>query len=288
MPAAKPLSTPAAPIRRGAPAAARQRQPAGVPFDQRPIDEIWTEYAVTRCESIRNFFMEKYLPLVRYHAERVHARLPDEVNVDDLVQAGVFGLCDAINAYDMDRQVKFETYCAPRIRGAILDELRLMDWVPRLVRHRSSKVEQARQKLEMVSGRPASDTEIAERLGVDNEEFEKIRRDSSAVGTFSLTRKAYSSDGDRDIREIDVIRDDAQSSPVHTLERKDLQELITKGLSRAERLIIILYYFEGMTMKEIGTTLDLSESRVSQMHSSILARVKAQVQHRIRELDPAE
>jgi RNA polymerase sigma factor for flagellar operon FliA len=288
MPAAKPLSIPAAPARRGAPAASRQRQPVNVPLDQRPIDELWTEYAGTRCESIRNFFMEKYLPLVRYHAERVHARLPDEVNVDDLVQAGVFGLCDAINAYDMDRQVKFETYCAPRIRGAILDELRLMDWVPRLVRHRSSKVEQARQKLEMVSGRPASDHEIAERLGVDQEEFEKIRRDSSAVGTFSLTRKAYSSDGDRDIREIDVIRDDAQSSPVHTLERKDLQELITKGLSRAERLIIILYYFEGMTMKEIGTTLDLSESRVSQMHSSILARVKAQVQHRIRELDPTE
>ena len=260
---------------------------AEVSFADRPIEELWAEYATTRSEPIRNYFMEKFYPLVRYHAERVHSRLPDEVNIEDLVQAGVFGLCDAINAYDLERQVKFETYCAPCIRGAILDELRLMDWVPRLVRHRSSKVEQARQAIEMSTGRPASEDDIASRLGVDGEEFEKIRRDSSAVGTFSLTRKAYSSDGDKDVREIDVIRDDTQINPVRSLERKDLQELITKGLSRAERLIVILYYFEGMTMKEIGTTLDLSESRVSQMHSSILARVKAQVQHRMGELEPA-
>lgn len=273
-----------APSPRKAPAAKRPK--AELPLSERPLEELWVEYNKSRDQSIRNFFMEKYYSLVRYHAERVHARLPDEVNIDDLVQAGVFGLADAINAFDLDRQVKFETYCAPRIRGAILDELRLMDWVPRLVRHRSSKVEHARQRIEMELGRPATHAEIAERLGVDEEEYEKIQRDSSAVGTFSLTRKAYPSDSDRESREIDVIRDDQNSSPVRNLERKDLQNLITKGLSRAERLIVILYYFEAMTMKEIGATLDLSESRVSQMHSSILARVKAQVQHRIRELEP--
>ncbi len=265
----------------------KKKPKAELPISERPIEELWIDYTDSRDQGIRNFFMEKYYPLVRYHAERVHARLPDEVNIDDLIQAGVFGLADAINAFDLARQVKFETYCAPRIRGAILDELRLMDWVPRLVRHRSSKVEQARQRLETSTGRPATHEEIAETLGVDSEEYEKIHRDSSAVGTFSLTRKAYPSDGDRDVREIDVIRDDTQQNPVRNLERKDLQDLITKGLSRAERLIVILYYFEGMTMKEIGATLDLSESRVSQMHSSILARVKAQVQHRVRELEPA-
>lgn len=263
-----------------------KRPQADLPLSERPIEELWADYSKSRDQNIRNFFMEKYYSLVRYHAERVHARLPDEVNVDDLVQAGVFGLADAINAFDLERQVKFETYCAPRIRGAILDELRLMDWVPRLVRHRSSKVEHARQRIEMEQGSPATHAQIAEHLGVDDEEYEKIQRDSSAVGTFSLTRKAYPSDGDRDVREIDVIRDDNQASPVRNLERRDLQNLITKGLSRAERLIVILYYFEGMTMKEIGATLDLSESRVSQMHSSILARVKAQVQHRVRELEP--
>ncbi|HED54743.1 MAG TPA: FliA/WhiG family RNA polymerase sigma factor [Phycisphaerales bacterium] len=264
-----------------------KRTKAELPLSEQPVEQLWKKYGESRDEGIRNFFMEKYYSLVRYHAERVHARLPDEVNVEDLVQAGVFGLADAINAFDLDRQVKFETYCAPRIRGAILDELRLMDWVPRLVRHRSSKVEQARQRLEMDMGRPATHEELAEMLGVDEEEYEKIRRDSSAVGTFSLTRKAYPSDGDRDVREIDVIRDDSQMNPVRNMERRDLQDLITKGLSRAERLIVILYYFEGMTMKEIGATLDLSESRVSQMHSSILARVKAQVQHRVRELEPS-
>ena len=266
--------------------ASTKRAAPELPLSEQPVEQLWMKYRDTRDKDIRNFFMEKYYALVRYHAERVHARLPDEVNVDDLVQAGVFGLADAINAFDLERQVKFETYCAPRIRGAILDELRLMDWVPRLVRHRSSKVEQARQRLEMGMGRPATHEELAERLGVDEEEYEKIRRDSSAVGTFSLTRKAYPSDGDRDVREIDVIRDDSQMNPVRNMERRDLQDLITKGLSRAERLIVILYYFEGMTMKEIGATLDLSESRVSQMHSSILARVKAQVQHRVRELEP--
>ena len=263
-----------------------KRSKADLPLCERPANELWADYSKSRDQNIRNFFMEKYYSLVRYHAERVHARLPDEVNVDDLIQAGVFGLADAINAFDLERQVKFETYCAPRIRGAILDELRLMDWVPRLVRHRSSKVEQARQRIEMDQGSPATHDQIAEHLGVDHEEYEKIQRDSSAVGTFSLTRKAYPSDGDRDVREIDVIRDDNQASPVRNIERRDLQNLITKGLSRAERLIVILYYFEGMTMKEIGATLDLSESRVSQMHSSILARVKAQVQHRVRELEP--
>ena len=263
-----------------------KRSKADLPLCERPVEELWADYSKSRDQNIRNFFMEKYYSLVRYHAERVHARLPDEVNIDDLVQAGVFGLTDAINAFDLERQVKFETYCAPRIRGAILDELRLMDWVPRLVRHRSSKVEQARQRIEMEQGSPATHDQIAEHLGVDSEEYEKIQRDSSAVGTFSLTRKAYPSDGDRDVREIDVIRDDQQANPVRNIERKDLQNLITKGLSRAERLIVILYYFEGMTMKEIGATLDLSESRVSQMHSSILARVKAQVQHRVRELEP--
>jgi RNA polymerase sigma factor for flagellar operon FliA len=284
-----PTAKKAAPAKRSAATTKRttkKKAKAPAALSDRPILELWQDYSQSRDQGIRNFFMEKYYSLVRYHAERVHARLPDEVNIDDLIQAGVFGLADAINAFDLGRQVKFETYCAPRIRGAILDELRLMDWVPRLVRHRSSKVEQARQRLETSSGRPATHDEIAESLGVDDEEYEKIQRDSSAVGTFSLTRKAYPSDGDRDVREIDVIRDDTQQNPVRNLERRDLQDLITKGLSRAERLIVILYYFESMTMKEIGATLDLSESRVSQMHSSILARVKAQVQHRVRELEP--
>ena len=257
-------------------------------LDAMPVEEIWKEYQKGSSEHLRNYFMERYLPLVRYNAERIYARLPDEVDIEDLMSAGLFGLMDAIDAFDLERAVKFETYCAPRIRGAILDELRSMDWVPRLVRHRSAKVESVRQRIEKETGvKPTSD-EIAKNLGVDKEEFKKIHRDSSAVGVISLSRNWRQSDGGREVREIDVIRDDRQTNPLTETQRRDLKGLITKGFSRAERLIVILYYYEEMTMKEIGATLDLSESRVSQMHSSILARLKAQMMHREREFEPAK
>ncbi|MFM9996027.1 MAG: FliA/WhiG family RNA polymerase sigma factor [Phycisphaerales bacterium] len=258
------------------------------PLDHRPINEVWLEYRKSHSESLRNDLMEKFLPLVRYNAERIYARLPDEVDIEDLMSAGLFGLMDAIDAFELERNVKFETYCAPRIRGAILDELRAMDWVPRLVRQRTSRVEGARQRFEMGNGRPPTPDELARSLQLPPEEFEKVERDSKAVGTHSITRKFASSDGTRELREIDVVKDADGSDPVHEMHRRDLKDLITKGLSRAERLIVILYYYEGMTMKEIGSTLDLSESRVSQMHSSILARLKAQMQHRTRELEPIE
>ena len=266
----------------------RQAMPAPLPcaFDEQPVEELWAEYACNPTEKLRNYFMERYLHLVRYNAERVHTRLPDEVDIEDLMSAGVFGLMDAIDAFDLERQVKFETYCAPRIRGAILDELRSMDWVPRLVRQRSGKFEQARQKIEMRTGTNATDEDVKNHLGVDGEEFDKFKRDSHAVGVTSLTRRAYPSDSGKEVREIDVANDDRQADPVAELQQRDIKNLITKGLSRAERLIVVLYYYEGMTMKEIGATLDLSESRVSQMHSSILARLKAQMHHRARELEP--
>jgi RNA polymerase sigma factor for flagellar operon FliA len=222
---------------------------------------------------------------VRFTAERMHMKLPSEVEVDDLMSAGLFGLMDAIDAFDPDRGVKFETYCTQRIRGAIFDELRAMDWVPRLVRSRTAKVEKVRKQIEMETGRKATDAEIADRMKVAKPEFEKLQKDSRPVGIVSLNRKWFETDSSKDVREIDVIRDAKQESPVQQIQRQDLQTLITKGLSRAERLIVILYYYEEMTMKEIGTTLDLSESRVSQMHSSILARLKAQMQHREKDME---
>ena len=255
-------------------------------FSTMDVKDLWTLYRKAPSQGLRNFFMERYLPLVRYNAERIYTRLPDEVDIEDLMSAGLFGLMDAIDAFDLDRGVKFETYCAPRIRGAILDELRSMDWVPRLVRHRTGKVEQTRQKIEMETGVAATEEEISKRLGVDAEEVKKILKDGSAVSISSLNRQRYQSDGSREVREIDVIQDETIANPLSEIQRRDLKELLSKGLSRAERLIIVLYYYEEMTMKEIGTTLDLSESRVSQMHSSILARLKAHMQHREREFEP--
>lgn len=256
---------------------------ASVDLAERPIEEVWRMYRDTPTEAIRNFLMENFLPLVRYTAERMHTRLPAEVEVEDLMSSGLFGLMDAIDAYDIERGVKFETYCTQRIRGAIFDELRAMDWVPRLVRSRTAKVDRARKQLEMELGRTATDKEISGRMDVDPDEYKKICRDARPVGVVSLNRKWFETDSSKDVREIDVVRDRRQENPVSRLQRDDLKLLLTKGLSRAERLIIILYYYEEMTMKEIGITLDLSESRVSQMHSSILARLKAQMQHRSKE-----
>jgi RNA polymerase sigma factor for flagellar operon FliA len=262
-------------------------KPAGAAAPRADIKDLWAAYKKTPTEKLRNVLMENYLHVVRYNAERVHAKLPDEVELDDLISAGIFGLMDAIDAFDLARGVKFETYCAPRIRGAILDELRSMDWVPRLVRSRAGKMESATKQLEVELGRAPTGEEIARRLKIPMAEFEKIAKDSSAVGVVSLSRKWFETDSNKDVREIDVLEDKKGANPVREIQRKDLKELITKGLSRAERLIVILYYFEEMTMKEIGATLDLSESRVSQMHSSILARLKAQMQERKKELQQA-
>ena len=248
------------------------------------VSRAWEEFRECRSERSRNVLMEHYLPLVKYNAERIHHKLPDEVDVEDLMSAGIFGLMDALEAFDEGRGVKFETYCAPRIRGAILDELRSMDWVPRLVRSRSSQVEQARKSLEMELGRRPTDDEVATKMNLKQEEFAKIRKDAGAVGVVSLSRKWFETDSNKDVREIDVLDDPRQVNPLSAVSKRDLKALVTKGLSRAERLIVILYYYEEMTMKEIGVTLDLSESRVSQMHSSILARLKAQLQHRSKEL----
>ena len=254
---------------------------------KRDIQDVWTDYKKNKTEPLRNALMENYLHLVRYNAERIHVKLPDEVELDDLMSAGVFGLMDAINAFDIARGVKFETYCAPRIRGAILDELRSMDWVPRLVRSRAHKLEGATKQLEVELGRAPTNDEVAKRLHISMSEFDKMAKDASAVGVVSLSRKWFETDSNKDVREIDVLEDKRGADPVREIQRKDLKELITKGLSRAERLIIILYYFEEMTMKEIGATLDLSESRVSQMHSSILARLKAQMADRRKEFQQA-
>ena len=248
------------------------------------IMKIWVKFKKNSTEELRNILLERYLTVVKYNAERIYAKLPDEVELDDLISAGVFGLIDAISAFDLSRGVKFETYCAPRIRGAILDELRSMDWVPRLVRSRAHKLNDATKALEAEYGRGASDEEIADRMEMTSEEYIKLKRDATAVGLVSLSRKWFETDSQKDVCEIDVLEDKRGEDPLKETQKKDLKDLLTKGLSRAEKLILVLYYYEEMTMKEIGATLDLSESRVSQMHSSILARLKAQISHQKTEL----
>ena len=244
------------------------------------VQQLWHDYRAQPTIDLRNQLVELYLPLVKYNAERIWSRLPEGVDLDDLISAGVFGLMDAIDAFDLERGVKFETYCVPRIRGAMLDELRTMDWVPRLVRSKASKLEEARKTLEAAHGRPPRNDEMAVRMGISMDELSKMQGDATAVSLVSLNKKWYETDSYKDVREIDILEDKKAEDPTHRLQNRDLMRLVTRGLNRNERLIIILYYYEDMTMKEIGATLDLSESRVSQMHSSIVARLQGQLSKR--------
>jgi RNA polymerase sigma factor for flagellar operon FliA len=245
------------------------------------VEQLWIEFKrETSNQELRNRLVEIYLPLVKYNGERIWARLPEGVELDDLISAGVFGLMDAIDAFDLSRGVKFETYCVPRIRGAMLDELRTMDWVPRLVRSKASKLNEAVKNLEARLGRQPAEQELAAELQISVQELEKMMLDANAVNLISLNKKWYETDSYKDVREIDILEDKKGEDPTRRIQKNDLMRLVTRGLNRNERLIIILYYYEELTMKEIGATLDLSESRVSQMHSSIVQRLQGQLSRR--------
>ena len=245
------------------------------------IQKLWVTFKKDQSDQrLRNRLIERYYALVKYNAERVWAKLPEGVDLNDLISAGVFGLMDAIEAFDLSRGVKFETYCVPRIRGAMLDELRSMDWVPRLVRSKASKLEAARKRVQARVGRPPNDHEIAREMRLNTTDFDKLKNEANAVMTVSLNKKWYETDSYKDVREVDILEDSKGEDPTKDIQKLDLMKLATRGLNRNERLIIILYYYEELTMKEIGNSLGLSESRVSQMHSSIVTRLQGQLRQR--------
>ncbi|RKY24296.1 MAG: FliA/WhiG family RNA polymerase sigma factor [Planctomycetota bacterium] len=238
---------------------------------------LWKRYARTREEEIRNYFLEKYLPTVRYVAERLLAKLPQSVELDDLVSAGIFGLMQAIDGFDVTRGVKFETYCVNRIRGAILDELRNLDWVPRLVRTKAHKISNAASELKIKLGRDPSDAELAVELGLTIKEYDEMVREASAITILSLSEKAQHGDDDKALTKLELVENAKGEPPMDDIQRRELIEFLTKGLSKKEKLIMILYYYEELTMREIGSIIDLSESRVCQIHSKIVMRLKAQL-----------
>ena len=178
------------------------------------IAKVWELFHKTGEDQYRNLLLENYRHIVRYAAERLHAKLPGKVELDDLISAGIFGLMDAIDAYDPERGVKFETYCSPRIRGSILDELRSMDWVPRLVRARAHQLTNATRTLQAHLGRMPTDEETAGELKLGKTEFQRLQRDANAIGLISLNNKYTDDDGDKEIREVDIVRDEKSKDPL--------------------------------------------------------------------------
>lgn len=223
----------------------------------------------------RNEMIVKYLPLVRTIAADMCSRTSANIEYDDLVSTGVFGLMDAIKNFDSDRNVKFSTYCKQRIRGAMLDDLRQQDWVPRLARKQRTQIGRAQSVLEDRLNRRPSHEELAAELNVSHAELDKIRRDSELVNVVSMEQVTGRHDCDQ--ARYDSIKDDTAIDPAFELQKKDSRNLITRSLGRLERMIVTLYYYEQLTMRQIGKALNISESRVSQIHTELLKQLKDRI-----------
>lgn len=243
---------------------------------KRPREEmakLWEAYHRRPEPGLRNQLAEEYLPIVRYVAERMIERLPHNVQVEDLVSVGVFGLFDAIEKFDPARGVKFETYCVGRVRGSMLDELRAMDWVPRLTRARGNKLEAAYQKLEREFGRAPTDAEVAREMRMSIEELDQLHRELSGASVLSLQHRTLGKE--EDIAGVDLMEDEKILGPLSNNSKKDFVEYCKTKLSTKERSVLMLYYYDDLTFKEIGQILDISESRVCQLHSKLIVRLRA-------------
>jgi RNA polymerase sigma factor for flagellar operon FliA len=250
--------------------------------DEIPTEELWGLYRkqaarkgpreAAKLDALRNTLIERHYPLVRYIAERLLQTLPKSIELDDLVSAGLFGLMDAIRGFDASRGIKFKTYCSTRIRGAILDQLRSQDWVPRLVRLKASRIERALQKLTAEYGREPTHSELARVLDMDHQDLVKEIQDARARTMFSLSEKWEDDDGS--VEKVEILEDKGSIDPVNELNRRDLMGFITRALTHKERFIIEQYYQYGHTMREIGEMLALTESRVCQIHSNVMSRLK--------------
>ncbi|MBB6430761.1 sigma-70 family RNA polymerase sigma factor [Algisphaera agarilytica] len=246
------------------------------------IEQAWENYHKDKSEASRDVLLEAHLPLIQRVVERISRRLPAEVDPGDLMQEGVFGLMHAIDRFDPERGVRFTTFATQSINSAVLDYLRSIDWAPRLARSRSRKLNTAKQTLTKELGREPDEEELFKQMDMSRKEFLLTVRDGSLTSTVSLAAGADAPDAEGGYTGLgQVLSDNTAACPVTESHRRNLKDLVTGKLSRAERLIVVLYYYEQMSMKEIGVTLDLSESRVSQMHSSIMARLKVQLADRM-------
>lgn len=244
---------------------------------------LYNQTAMTDSHAKEDFtkrerLIMEYAPLVKYIANRIAMRLPPHIEVNDLINAGVIGLIDAIEKFDPGKEVKFKTYAEIRIKGAILDELRSMDWIPRSIRKVINKLVNAYHELEQQLGRPAKDEEIAELLGLQMEEFYRLLKHSAGAPLISLDVMVDHDDKRRDI--LSCLVDPKSTDAFGVLGLNELKDSIAGAiddLPEKEKQVVALYYYDELTMKEIGEVLDLTESRVSQIHTKAILRLRVRV-----------
>jgi RNA polymerase sigma factor for flagellar operon FliA len=244
------------------------------------MQALWLDFVRTRDKGIRDRLILTYAPLVKYVAGRLGSGLPAHVDEGDLVSYGLLGLISAIERYDPSRDIKFETYAIARIKGAIIDELRALDWVPRSVRSRAREIERAISELEAKTGIAPTDEQIAAKIGISVDELEESLADISRSSIAALDELwSVSGDGDQ-ISLMDTIEDESGPKPEAALDQTEMREALADAIARLperEKLVVTLYYYEELTLREIGEVLGVTESRVSQLHTKAILRLKARL-----------
>ena len=230
----------------------------------------------------REQLIQDFVPVIKYMALRLAMRVSSGLNVEDLISAGTVGLLDAITKFDPSREIKFRTYAEFRIRGAMLDEIRAMDWVPRSMRERIGKIQHAANEYTKRKGRPPTEAELAEELGMETEEVDETLL--QAKGSVVLSLEDLGSNDDDAHPILDALADRDQPNPLESLLSEDTRKVLAEAIDRLperQRLVLTLYYFEELTMKEIGATLNVTESRICQLHAQAMIRLKAQLHSRL-------
>lgn len=241
---------------------------------------LWRQLRKEASREIRDYFAEKYAPLVKYVAGKVAIGMPQNVEFDDLVSYGSFGLLDAIEKFDPDRDIKFKTYAMTRIRGAIFDELRSIDWIPRSIRQKAKQVEETIAMLENKLGHTVEDEDIAKELGISVEELQGLLTKISGTSIVSLNDIWYLGDDNDEVSFIDTLESPQNLNPDSLIEREEIKSVIVEAIKQLpdkEKKVIVLYYYEDLTLKEIGEVLEVTESRISQLHTKAIMRLRGKL-----------
>ncbi|MEQ8352871.1 MAG: RNA polymerase sigma factor WhiG [Leptospiraceae bacterium] len=241
---------------------------------------LWQRYRKEGLPELRDFFAEKYAPLVKYVAGKVAIGMPQNVEFDDLVSYGSFGLLDAIEKFDPNRDIKFKTYAMTRIRGAIFDELRSIDWIPRSIRQKARQVEEIISQLENKLGHTVEDEDIAKEMGISVDELQSLLTKISGTSIISLNDIWYMGDDNDEVSFMETLESPQNLNPDSLIEKEEIKSVIVeaiKTLPDKEKKVIVLYYYEDLTLKEIGEVLEVTESRISQLHTKAIMRLRGKL-----------